>query len=540
MKMSNKIGIIILTVCLMLVASACGGATNNKTPNNSTTPSTPNTPSAPAGQPKQGGSLVVAVQDDPKVLNPLYAGDRVTLTINQSLYAPFYNIDNGKTTYVLAESFTPSADNLKYTMKLREGLTWHDGKPLTADDVVFTMDSILDEKQHSFFRSSFVYDGKPLKTKKIDERTVEFDLPSVSAAFQGMLVQIFPIPKHVFEGETDLEKSAKNASPVGSGPFKFKEYRPGEYVTLERFDPYFNGAAKLDSVTYRVAKDPNAANLALQNGEIQMRMVDTQDYNSLNNTGKFNMVTYLEGRLAYMVFNLNIPALQKKEVRQAIAYALNKDELITAAFTAKEFADAAPSILTPDTLYHTDDVEKYDYNLDTAKSLLKKAGVSSLKVRLAYPNNNKPYTSMALYVQQKLKDIGVDVQLLPMDITAFGNKTLDMNNKDFDLSFGGYIMGAEPDAYRTLFVSSEPYNYSHYKNADFDKLWSDGAVQTDAAKRADIYKKIQQTVASEMTVYPIAYTKAVVAIDKRYGGIQEAVTKPVVILEDMSKVYMTE
>ena len=95
-------------------------------------------------------------------------------------------------------------------------------------------------------------------------------------------------------------------------------------MTLERFDDYFAGKAHLDSVTYRVAKDPNAANLALQNGEIQMRMVDTQDYNKLNDTGKFNMLTYPEGRLQYMVFNLNVPSMQKKEVRQAIAYALDK------------------------------------------------------------------------------------------------------------------------------------------------------------------------------------------------------------------------
>lgn len=532
MKRKNIWVAAILTLVILTV-SACGGASSSKTAQEQGG-------KTPAGTPKNGGSIVIAVQDDPKVLNPIYASDRVTLTIDQALYAPLYSINNGKTTYVLAESLTPSEDHKKYTLKLREGLTWHDGQPLTADDVIFTMDSILDEKQHSFFRGSFVYDGKPLTMKKIDDRTVEFDLPTVSAAFEGMLVQIFPIPKHIFEGEADLEKSAKNATPVGSGPFKFKEYRPGEYVTLERFDKYFNGASKLDSVTYRVAKDANVANLALQNGEIQMRMVDTQDYNTLKNTGNFNMLTYLEGRLSYMVFNLNIDVMQKKEVRQAIAYALNKEEMITAGYTSTEFAEAAPSIFTPDTLYQSSDVEKYDYNLDKAKQLLQQAGVSNLKLRLAYANSNKAQTNMALYVQQKLKEIGIEVQLLPLDITAYGNKTLDKNNKEFELSFGGYIMGAEPDAYRSLYMSDEAYNYSHYKNADFDKLWNEAAVETDTTKRGELYKQIQQTVANEMTVFPIAYTKAVVALDKRYGGVEEAVTKPVVMFDDYSKLYLTE
>ncbi|WP_018758943.1 ABC transporter substrate-binding protein [Paenibacillus terrigena] len=518
---------------VILTMSACGSASSDKKAEDQGS-------TAPAGTAKNGGSLVIAVQDDPKVLNPIYAGDRVTLTIDQALYAPLFNVNGDKKTFVLAESLTPSADNLTYTLKLREGLTWHDGQPLTADDIIFTMNSILDEKQHSFFRGSFVYDGKPLTMKKVDDRTVDFVLPKVSAAFEGMLVQIFPIPKHIFEGEADIEKSPKNSNPVGSGPFKFKEYRAGEYVTLERFDKYVGGAPKLDSVTYRVAKDPNAANLALQNGEIQMRMIDTQDVNTLKNTGNFNILTYLEGRLSYMVFNLNVDVMKKKEVRQAIAYALDKNEMITAAYTSGEYAEPAASILTPDTLYQTNDVEKYDHNLDKAKELLAQAGVSNLKLKLAYTNSNKPQTSLALYVQQKLKEVGIEVELMPLDITAFGNKSLDMNNKEYDLSFGGYIMGFEPDAYRTLYMSNEAYNYSHYKNADFDKLWDQAAVQTDTAKRGELYKQIQQTVANEMTVFPIAYTKGVVALDKRYGGVEEAVTKPVVMLEDLSKLYVTK
>ncbi|MDO7907750.1 ABC transporter substrate-binding protein [Paenibacillus sp. JX-17] len=526
---AGKIWLSLMLVAMIAIVSACGSSSDSASSSSST--------ASDDGTPKDGGSIVIAVQDDPQVMNPIYAGDRVTLTIDQSLYAPLFNINDGKKTYVLAESDSFSDDHLTYTLKLKDGLKWHDGQPLTADDIVFTMNSILDEKQHSSMRSQFVFNGKPVKVTKVDDLTVKFQLPEVSAAFEGGMVAFYPIPKHIFDGVADIEKSDKNNAPVGSGPFKFKEYRPGEYVTLERFDDYFAGKAHLDSVTYRVAKDPNAANLALQNGEIQMRMVDTQDYNKLKDTGKFNLEIYPEGRLQYMVFNLNVPVMQKKEIRQAIAYALDKNELITASYSSGDFAEPAPSILTPDTLYQTDDVEKYDYNADKAKQLLADAGVSNLKLRLAYTNTNKPQTSQALYIQQKLKDVGIEVELLPMDGTAYGNKTLDMNNKDFDLSFGGYIMGYEPDAYKSLFLSDAAYNYSHYKSADFDKLWDQAAVEIDTTKRADLYKQIQQTVANEMTVYPIAYTKAIVAIDNTYGGVKEANPKPVVMLEDLSKLY---
>jgi peptide/nickel transport system substrate-binding protein len=103
---------------------------------------------------------------------------------------------------------------------------------------------------------------------------------------------------------------------------------------------------------------------------------------------------------------------------------------------------------------------------------------------------------------------------------------------------GGYIMGFEPDAYKSLFVSTEAYNYSHYVNKDFDAMWAKAAIETDAAKRADLYKKIQQFVADEMLFYPIAYTKSIIAVDKKYDGLKEAITKPVVMFENLGKLYV--
>ncbi|CAH3638191.1 Oligopeptide-binding protein AppA [Enterobacter cloacae] len=384
----------------------------------------------------------------------------------------------------------------------------------------------------------FTYGGKPVQVSKVDDRTVKFTLPQVSAAFTGTLVQIYPIPQHVFAAEGDLEKSSKNDAPVGSGPFKFKEYRAGQYYALTRFDDYWNGKAKLDSVTYRFAKDSNAANLALQNGEINLKMVDPQDVNRLKNTGKFDFVVYPEGRLAYMTFNQNVPVMKSKELRQAIAYAINKDELTQTAFTSLDYAKPATSFLTPDTLYKTDDVEQYTFDLQKAKERLKASGApDNLKLRLAYVNTNKTQESMALYIQQALKGIGVNVELMPLDSNAMSQRSLDMNNTAWELNLGGYIMGSEPDGYKSLFMSNEAYNYAHYKNPQFDALWDKGAVETDAAKRADIYKQIQQTVANDMTYYPIAYTNATVAVDKRFGGTEEAEPKPVYLFEDLSKIY---
>ncbi|MCC3376698.1 ABC transporter substrate-binding protein [Cohnella sp. REN36] len=537
--MRKGISAVLALLLLSVLISACSGGNNNASPSPGTGEPSASQP-AESGQPKDGGNLIIAVGADPVILNPNYAGDRVSLTIDQALYAPLFQVNNGKKTFYLADSLTPSADNLTYTLKLKSGLTWHDGQPLTADDVVFTIDKILDEKQNSMFRENLIIGGKPVQAVKVDDTTVDFKLPQVSPAFEATLVQLTPIPKHVFENEGDIEKSSKNNAPIGSGPFKFKEYKSGEYVTLERFDNYFGGKPHLDSITYRIAKDTNAANLALQNGEINVKYLDPQDVATIQATNNFEILPYSEGRLAYLLFNedSDTGAIAKKEVRQAISYALSRDELIQTTYTSSEYADPAKSFVTPDGLFHTNDVTSYDNDVAKAKELLDAAGVKNLKLRFIVSSGNKAQEAVSLYVQQKLKAVGITVELKNMDASAYGQKFVDLKSKDYELALAGYIMGYDPDAYRILFATGSNSNYSRYSNKEVDALFNEGASEADETKRGEAYKKLQETIASDAVMYPIAYTKTIVAVDKRYGGLEEAVLKPVVIFEDPSKIYL--
>lgn len=531
-------GLLMLALVSLLI-SACSG-NNNSNSTSSASPSASASASADSGQPKDGGNLIIGVQADPQILNPIYAGDRVSLTIDQALYAPLFQVNNGKKTFYLADSLETSPDNLTYTLKLKKGLTWHDGQPLTADDVVFTFNAILDEKQNSYFRENLIIGGKPIQVSKVDDLTVQFKLPQVAPAFEATLVQLTPIPKHIFENEANIEKSSKNNAPVGSGPYKFKEYKSGEYVTLERFDNYFEGKPHLDTITYRIAKDANSANLALQNGEINVAYLDPADVNTIQSTGKFDIQAYSEGRLAYLLFNedSDTGALAKKEVREAISYALSRDEMIQAVYGSSDYADPAKSFETPDGLFFTNDVPTYDNDPEKAKQLLASAGVKNLKLRFIVSSGNKAQEAASLYVQQKLKAVGIDVQLQNMDATAYGQKFGDTTAKDYELAFGGYIMGYDPDAYSILFKSNAGANYARYKNPTVDQLFVQGGSEADPAKRGEIYQQLQKAIAEDAVIYPVAYTKTVVAIDKRFGGLDQAVLKPVVIFEDPAKLYL--
>lgn len=490
-------------------------------------------------KPKNGGSIIIGVAGDPLVINPNYASDRVTLTIQQALYAPlFWEID-GKP--ALAKSLSISDNNLTYTVKLKDGLTWHDGKPLTADDVVFTVNSVLDEKQHSSNRGNFVFDGKPVKVKAVDKTTVQFKLPTVAPAFENTIKTFYPIPKHVFEGVKDIEKSDKNKKPIGSGPYQFVDYKSGEYVSLKRFDNYFDGKPKLDKVTFRITKDQNAANLALKSGEINLKSIQPAERDKVEKESNVNIITYPENRLSYAVFNQNQKALKSKDLRQALSYALDRDELIKAAYGSKEYAKPASSFLTENTKYFTNNVETYKQDVNKAKDLVKKSGFDTkTPLTVYYLNNSKSQESIALYMQQQYKKIGVTLKLKPTDPNALSNITLDRKNADYSISLNGYIMGNDPDAYKTLYLSDAPYNYANYHNKDLDKLWNKGAVTSDDKKRQAIYTDIQNTIADDAVIYPISYDNAVLALDKRYGGQKAATPQPVTMFRELSKLYLTK
>lgn len=534
----KKVLALLLSLVLVLGAVAC-----SKDSNEANVPQENNDQQQQTQEPKvkDGGSITFAVGSDPNALNPLYASDRVTMTINNALYNPLFVMNGENNRYYLAQDITVSEDSLTYTVKLKDNLKWHDGEKITADDLVFTMEQILDEKQNSFLRDLFIIDGVPVQVAKVDELTVEFKLPTVLSSFMGSLVQVLPIPKHVFEGEADIAKSEKNENPIGSGPFKFKEWNKGESIVLERFEDYYAGRPHLDNIVYRVIPDSNSAKVAFEGGEVSASYIEPKEFEKYKTDSNFNVFSYGEGMLDYMIFNQNIDVLKNRDVREAIALAIDKEELVNGSYESIEYADMANSILTPDALYYTDDVRHFEYDAAKSKELLSKSGYENgLKLKMAYMNSRPKQQNQALIIQQKLKEIGIELELIAMERGAYYQKLLNPENKDFDLAFNGYVMGPEPDSYKSIYMTGQIYNISQYSNKEVDGLWNKGAVETDKEKRKEIYTEVQKKVIDDIPVYPIAYPKSLIGVSKNIGGVEEARTVPIFMFEDLSKLYVIE
>jgi ABC-type dipeptide transport system, periplasmic component len=533
--MRKKLLIAVLAVSLLI--AACGQS-NSKTSNevsikDKTTESTVATASPKAAQ---GGNITIAESADPQNVNPLFVVDQTSFDMQQALYSPFFEIVGGNLYYGngLCESVTPNKDSSEFTMKLKSNLKWHDGKPITADDVVFTMDVLVDSSQKVPYSSYGMIDGKPVKAEKIDDLTVKIKLPSPSAGFLGGLSQIYCIPKHVYEGIKDIGKSELNQKPIGSGPFKFTEYKSGEYFKVSRFDDWFN-KVNLDSITFKIVKDANSANAALASGDINARLISPEEYQTVSGYKNATIYSYNSGRVNAMFFNQNIKVLKDVRVRQAIAYALNKEELTNFAFTSSKFATPAYSILTPDTMYYKNDLTKYDNNVEKAKALLKEAGQSKLKLNILYISSNKTMESEATYIQSKLAEVGITITLNPMEESTFKNKILETDTKDFDLVLHYYTLGEEPSLYADIASTESRSNYSHINDSKLDELWKKGNTVSDDKERSSIYNEIQATINDNMYVYPIAYSNGFYAVDNAFKDFDKCILKT--IYYDYSQIY---
>ena len=449
----------------------------------------------------EGGNITIAETADPQNINPLYVVDQTSFDMMQALYSG------------LCESVTANDDASEFTLKLKDGLKWHDGEPLTADDVVFTMQVLVDEKQNVPYASYGYVNDKAVEAEKVDDLTVKLSLGSSSAGFLGGLSQVYCIPKHIYEGVENIGESDLNNNPVGNGPFKFEEYKSGEYFKVTKFD----------------------ANAALASGDLDARLISADDYDTVSAYDNVNINTYNSGRVNAMFMNELNEDLQDVKVRQAIAYALNKEEFCQFAFLSEDYAEPADSVFTPDTLYYAKPDNTYDNDPAKAQELLSEAGKTSLSLNLMYISTDKTMESEALYVQSALANVGITVNLVPTDESTFKNKTKDPECTDYDLVLSFYTLGEEPSLYADMCSSDSRSNYSRIKDTDLDALWEKGNSTADETERGEIYKEIQNTINDNMYIYPIAYSNGFYAVNKEFGGFDECLLKT--IYYDYSKIY---
>lgn len=534
----KRAGILLAAVMVLGGLTACGGkdpAAEGTTAVSGSSAGAGET-TAEAAKPSEGGesTFTYAIAGDPGAnVNVITTSDRFGLMTLKMIYSPLYMYNADGINYFLAKSIDTSDDNLSYTMHLRDDVKWSDGEKFTADDVVFTFEAMEKEENAGWAYSQLVYKEGAVKIEKVDDYTVKLTMPFVNSAAVEMFSQIFIMPKHVYENVTNFENNDVNTKPVGTGPYVMSEYSAGSYVKFTKNENYFLGAPSIDNIVYRIIENENTAMTAIQSGEVDAWIGTPAQVAQMNlDSANLTVYPYQEGRVAYMM--INAARVQNEDLRKAILYALDKKAIADAALLSSDYYDLPWSFMPPNSKFFTEDVEKYEQNLEKSKEYLAASGVQKPELNLAYSGSDTLQSTSALLVQEQLEKAGFKVTLSGIDSKALSQQMKDKNNT-YDMYFGGYIMGIDPDTFSSLFETGAAFNYMYYDQPEINEMFAQGRKETDETKRKEIYTNLQKKIQDTACFYPLYSNKRLLVVSKNVSGIDAAKLVPVYTFEDTSK-----
>lgn len=420
----------------------------------------------------------------------------------------------------LAESWTANGDLTEYTFAVRQDVTWHDGKPLTAEDVKFTFDTYIDPKANSARRSAL---SMLKEVQIVDAKTVKFVLITSYAPLPvllGYLLQI--VPKHLLEGQDLSKPAAFIASPVGTGPFKFKKYESGSFLEVERHDAYFLGKPLLDGIVFKVLPDSNAQVAQLKSGDLDFAVISPPQVDTLKATPTVDVRQAPQVQYFFFAMNHTNPLWTDVKVRQALAYAMDKQGIVDNLL--KGAASVATGPINPLLAeYYNPDVEKYPYDPAKANALLDDAGwkkgadgirakdAQRMSFVLEGPKGYPVMEQVMTFAQQELAKLGLEVKL---ELDDWNVHLSRYREGKYGLLMEWWITPPDPDVYDHYF-STSGQNYWKYNNPEVDKLIVQGRSGKTVAERAAVYKQLQTVLANDVPVVFLYYPRELQAVSKR-------------------------
>jgi peptide/nickel transport system substrate-binding protein len=468
---------------------------------------------------------------DASYLNPILASDSASADINSLVFNGLVKYDkNIKIIGDLAESWTVSDDGKIIIFNLKKNVRWHDGIPFTAEDVKFTYEKLVDPKVKTPYSSDFERVKKieiisPYKIKIIYKEPFS---PGLISWGMGM------IPKHIFENG-DFNAHPANRKPIGTGPYKFIEWKTDEKIVLEANPDYFEGRPNIAKYIYRIIPDQSVQFLELRNETVDSMTLTPDQYNAYQSIFKnYNRFRYPSFGFTYLAYNLLNPLFKEKEIRQAIAQSINKKEIIGGILLGYGIPATGP--FPPTSWAYNPEVKDYENNPEKAKEIFKKYGWIDIdsdgwlekngkkfEFTLITNQGNKSRSIAAELIQSHLKKVGVKVHIRILEWSTFIHQYVD--KKNFDAIILGWNLSRDPDQF-SLWHSSQKkegqYNFVSYENKEVDRLLVAGRKIFNEKQRQKIYQKIHKILADEQPYTFLYISDVLPVIHKRFIGPEVA------------------
>lgn len=541
MSRKFKYGLVSLFVGASLVLSACGGGQKQE-------PLAPAQPAPAEKKPAVGGELRFKLSADPDSLVDYFGKSAFGAEVSTGIFGwgglVMINEKNEPAPY-FAKEWKNSPDNLEWTFTLRDDIKFQDGKQLTAEDVEFTFKTLTHPDYNGRWGSTFTY---VKDAKAVDPRTVQITLKEPYSPFLFTTAAAPILPKHGFPAgmsPKDMGASDFAKQPFGAGPYKFAEWKPGQYVKIERYPDYFefkDGKGPwMQSVLFKVITETQTGIAALEAGEIDIYPNTEAQFVSRLQTefkDKLNGYDWDRNGFGYMTLNNEKFPTNDKAVRRAMTQALNKDAILKGPLDGRAKVPAGP--IPPVSWAFDPNVKGLAQDMAAAKKALDDAGYTPnargirekdgqpLTVEYYATKGNPLIEAIALQAKKDWTELGLDVQVDFIDFNILLEKHMEPGN--FNVTFSGFSLGIDPgSSLYNIFHSSSAKaneqglvkgnNVARYKNPELDQLIEEGVKVFDVAQRKEIYSKIQKQLiedAPQIWIYANNYTDFVT---KRIKGV---------------------
>jgi peptide/nickel transport system substrate-binding protein len=524
---------------------------------------------------KYGGQIVVALKAEPKTLNPVTAIDVPSREVIGRMIADLLHINavSEQSQPALAKSWKVSKDGLHYVLTLRRGVRFSDGIPLDADDVVFTFQVLLDEKIGSPQRDLLLIDGKPIAVRKVDAQTITFDLPRPYAAAERLFDSMAILPRHLLEKtyrEGTLAQAWGVTTPpaeiAGLGPFRLKEYVAGQRLVLER-NPYYWKADKthhrlpyLDQLVFMFVPSEDSQVLRFEAGETDIiSRVSADNYAALEKNAsnrKYQLVDLgpaLEYNFVFFNLNSKIPEaatdvrhhqqwFRNVNFRQAVSAAIDRAALVRLVYHGR--ATPLWGTVTPaNKLWLDTALPETPRSVERAKQLLAAGGFrwdsagrmidstgAPVEFSLISSASNAQRMQMATLIQDDLKQIGINLHVVPMEFKSVVDRVF--NTHDYDaviLALGGGDV--DPNSQINMWMSNgsshlwdlgEPRPATKWES-EIDQLMSQQLTSLNAKRRKQLYDRVQEIASQELPLICLVSPNVLVGAKDDIGNFQPAI-----------------
>lgn len=488
-----SISLIFVLIATLLVG--CGNESNNESENKATD-----------GKIEGEKVIVVRATGDPMTFNPDSIPDDYAYPIVQNIFNRLVKLDASKQIIPdLATEWEVSEDGKTVTFHLRDDAKWHDGEKVTSEDVKYTFDTI--KQNENYYMSSRLEIVDSIETP--DDYTVVFNMNESDVSFIADLgwYGTFILPKHVFDNGQSWEENPASKEPIGSGPFKFKEFNQGESIILVANPDYHEGAPKLDKIIFSIIPDDTTAVEALLNGDIDVyEGIPAASVDELEASDYIRLVLNEYPSPMRIIFNLEEEKLQDVNVRRAIATAIDREEISQKVFNGiqKPEYNMYPSIMEWAT---NSEQTAPKFNIEEAIKILEDAGykkdkdgyyVRGLTIDVFEDGG---YPDAAKLMEATLAKAGIELIVQVHEFNAWNEKVTVQ--RDFMIELQGGFMGPDPAALYKRLGTGEYSNVGNYSNKKFDELCTKGVATGVQEERAKYYKEAQAILAEDLPYIPI-------------------------------------